>query len=125
MGRLDRAQAHKDQRGIIVDLLVDQSINAVTYLTLAPGAVRGNHFHKETTQWTFVMTGRITYAESTLGGLVESHCGEPGDLFVSEPSAVHAVRANIDSSIIVFTSGPRAGDLYEQDTYRVSPPIIV
>lgn len=124
MGRVDVSEVHQDDRGVIVDLLVNENINAVTYLTLAAGAVRGNHFHKETTQWTFVVSGRITYAESTTRDDLESYIGQPGNLFVSNPSVIHAVKAVVESSIVVFTSGPRAGDSYEEDTYRVETSII-
>lgn len=124
MVKLRREQAFQDERGVIVDLLIDENINAITYLTLALGAVRGNHFHNETRQWTFVISGRVTYAESSSGGAIDAVVGLPGDLFLSEPRMIHAVRADIESSIIVFTSGPRAGESYEKDTYRVDNPIL-
>lgn len=124
MGRLDGAHAHQDERGTIVDLLVGTTVDAVTYLTFASGAVRGNHFHKETTQWTLVVEGCVTYAESKTGQKVETFIGRPGDLFVSEPHVIHAVKAEMNSSIVVFTSGPRAGASYENDTFRVPSPIL-
>jgi hypothetical protein len=42
-----------------------------------------------------------------------------GDFFVSLPSEPHAFFALEDSEIITFTSGPRAGANYEEDTYRI------
>ena len=49
----------KDTRGIIVDLLEKKKINAITYITQNKGKVRGNHFHKKTTQWNYLITARI------------------------------------------------------------------
>ena len=49
----------KDTRGIIVDLLEKKKINAITYITQNKGKVRGNHFHKKTTQWNYLIKGRI------------------------------------------------------------------
>lgn len=124
MGRLEGEEAHHDNRGRIVDLLTAVNIDAVTYLTLVPGAVRGNHFHKETIQWTLVVDGVIAYAERLEGQETKTFVGRRGDLFVSEPNAVHAIKAKSASAIVVFTSGPRAGDSYESDTFRVEPPIL-
>lgn len=124
MGRLDPVPAHEDDRGRIVDLVVGEIIDAVTYLTLEPGAVRGNHFHKETTQWTFVVDGCITYAEANAGNNAKTFVGRRGDLFVSGPNVIHAVKADVASAIVVFTSGPRSGEAYEEDTYRVEVPIL-
>jgi quercetin dioxygenase-like cupin family protein len=70
-----------------------------------------------------VTAGRISYAEAQQGGEAEHFVGSTGDLFISEPGVVHAVRAEMDSSIIVFTAGPRAGASYEDDTFRVSTPL--
>lgn len=124
MVKLNLETAHRDERGSIVDLIVNRRIDAITHLTMVKGAVRGNHFHKETTQWTFVVFGEITYAEQTENNTLATLRGVRGDLFVSNPGVVHAVRAESDSEVLVFTSGPRAGESYEKDTYRVSPSII-
>lgn len=118
MVKLSVEASHEDERGSITDLLVDKEINAVTSLTLLRGAVRGNHFHRQTTQWTLVTTGEITYAERKGDGPLKTHVAGVGGFFVSEPGVSHAIRAESDASIIVFTSGPRAGQEYESDTFR-------
>lgn len=125
MGKLTLETAHEDERGTIIDLLTGGSIDAVTALTLKKGAVRGNHFHKKTRQWTYVIAGQITYGDKGKGEAeAEFNIGLVGDLFFSEAGFVHAIRAEEDSSIIVFTSGPRAGDDYETDTFRTEPPLL-
>ena len=40
-----------DHRGDIIDILTGIEIDAVTLITFSKGAVRANHYHKETTQW--------------------------------------------------------------------------
>ena len=46
---------HKDERGLIVDLLEKKNINAITYITQKQVKIRGNHFHKKTTQWNYLL----------------------------------------------------------------------
>lgn len=48
----------KDQRGIIKDV-IQEDINSVTYITIKKGKIRGNHYHKKTTQWNFIMSGSV------------------------------------------------------------------
>ena len=50
---------HQDSRGVIVDLLEKKKINAITYITQKKGKVRGNHFHKRTIQWNYLIKGKI------------------------------------------------------------------
>ena len=50
---------HKDDRGIIIDLL-QKNINFITYITIKKGKIRGNHFHKKTVQWNYILNGKVT-----------------------------------------------------------------
>ena len=50
---------YKDSRGVIIDLLEKKKINAITYITQKSGKVRGNHFHKKTIQWNYLIKGKI------------------------------------------------------------------
>ena len=47
---------HSDNRGYIKDLVENENINAVTIITLTKGAIRGNHYHKETFQWNYIIS---------------------------------------------------------------------
>ena len=49
----------KDNRGIIVDILENENINAITYITIKKGKIRGNHYHKKTYQWNYVISGKM------------------------------------------------------------------
>ena len=48
----------KDQRGIIKDI-IQEDINSITYITIKKGKIRGNHYHKKTTQWNFIINGSV------------------------------------------------------------------
>ena len=48
-----------DKRGVITDLIENEKINAITHITIKKGSVRGNHFHKKTWQWNYVIRGKM------------------------------------------------------------------
>jgi quercetin dioxygenase-like cupin family protein len=116
MGRFE------DHRGVIEDLL-QCPLDSVTEIVTLKGAVRGNHYHRKTTQWTYVVYGHLTavarYADGTLhrelraGDLLEEPCGVP-----------HAWQAREDTKVLVFTQGPRSGEDYESDTTRLEDPLL-
>lgn len=116
--------AFSDARGEIVDLLENESINAVTLVTFRKGAVRGNHYHKQTTQWNYLMSGGIRLVSQMPGGPPRESVMAPGDLIATGPGEHHALQALEDSTLMVFTRGPRGGKEYESDTYRLETPLI-
>jgi quercetin dioxygenase-like cupin family protein len=109
----------EDHRGVIQDWFDGRPIDAVTHIVTAKGAIRGNHVHRETVQWTLVLTGRLLMA--TGGSEVEAG---PGTLTAHHPGDPHAWKALEDTDCLVFTRGPRAGENYEQDTYRLEEPLL-
>ena len=114
-----------DERGEIIDLLVGESINAVTLVTFKKGAVRGNHVHKETTQWNYVVSGRLRYVSQLPGQKPSEVELGPHDFSVSRPGESHAFTALEEpSELLVFTRGPRSGKEYETDTFRLTTPLI-
>ncbi len=124
MNVVHRDPAHADQRGAITDLHVGEPVNALTTVTCVKGAVRGNHFHKLTTQFTYVLRGRLRYVGQTPGQPVAECIITAGDLVTSLPLECHAFEALEDSELLAFCHGPRAGIDYEKDTYRLEEPLI-
>lgn len=106
---------HEDARGVIEDIL--GPVDAVTRITTVANAVRGNHVHRETEQWTLVVSGRLLAACLLDDGQHEAEHG-PGDLFHEPAGIPHAWRAIKDTVVIVLTRGPRALENYESDTIR-------
>ena len=98
-------------------------LDSVTRITTVAGAVRGNHRHDATHQWTLVISGRLLTAQLADGVLRQREHG-PGDL-ISEPAGIpHAWRALADCTVLVFTKGPRSGQGYESDTTRLAVPLL-
>ncbi len=115
---------HKDSRGVIKDLIQKKDINAITYLTIKKGKIRGNHLHKKTTQWNFILSGKVQIITKKKFSRVRKKIFSKYDLIVTVPNEMHAFKAISDSEMLVFTQGPRGGKEYETDTYRLSKPLI-
>lgn len=107
------ADRFEDERGIIQDLL--GPVDAVTEIFTRAGYVRGNHVHHKTTQWVYLVSGRMLVSH---GGKGERIFGT-GERFAEDPGIPHAWLAIEDTWVLVFTKGPRSGEAYETDTERL------
>lgn len=111
----------EDDRGVIQDLLAGP-IDSVTEIFTRAGAVRGNHTHAETVQWTYVVRGKLLVAFRVPGEKVIRECEYgPGELVLERAGVPHAWKALEDTTVLVFTRGPRSGANYESDTQRLAP----
>lgn len=113
---------HIDTRGSIADVFYNTQINHVCVLNSNPGAVRGNHYHENTTQHTLLTKGQMRYwwQPADKSAPAESVLLKIGDLVTSHPNEIHTLEFLDEySECVVFTEGPRGGVDYEKDTYRV------
>jgi quercetin dioxygenase-like cupin family protein len=124
MEKIALVVAASDRRGEITDLIQNEAISAITLITFTPGAVRANHYHKETVQWNYVLSGRIKLVTQFPGKPVEETVLGPGELAVTREHERHALMALEASRLLVFTRGPRGGTDYELDTFRLDEPLI-
>ena len=115
---------YKDERGLIIDLLERKKINAITYITQKKGKVRGNHFHKKTIQWNYLIKGKIELVAKKRNNKPKKIILLKGDLVETSKNEAHATKALKDSEFLVFTQGPRSGKEYEKDTFRLLKPLI-
>lgn len=110
-----------DQRGHIFDIVYADPVDHVGLVTFTSGSIRGNHYHRETTQINFVLSGKIEYCSTFVsGGFLQTTMLDVNDMIVSRPMEIHAFRAMEDSSMMVLSRGPRGGVDYESDTWRVA-----
>jgi quercetin dioxygenase-like cupin family protein len=114
---------NSDPRGTITDILDGTPVECVTLLTSRKGAVRGNHYHKKTTQYTYVLKGRFKIFSQRDGRTVTSKIVKAGELVITPPLERHAFHALEDSLFIACAHGPRSGRSYEVDTYRLETPL--
>ena len=113
-----------DERGSITDLISDNEINSVTLITFAKGSVRANHYHERTIQWNYIIKGEVLLATQFPGCDKQERVLKAGDFAVTRENERHAIKGLIDSEVLILTKGPRAGSQYENDTFRLTEPLI-
>jgi hypothetical protein len=121
---------YTDDRGTIRDIFISNPKDHCSIITFAANAIRGNQFHKESTQYTYVIDGELIMATCVVNelgepvGNVELVSLLPGDIATHLPYDAHAFRAISGSTILAFADGVRGGHEYEKDVFRLKNPII-
>lgn len=115
--------AFRDRRGLILDILTHVPVDAITLITCKKGSSRGNHYHKKTIQYTYVVSGRLRYLTQPPGRSVLRRVMRAGDLAESPAGENHAFVALEDSVILSLSRGPRRGFDFEKDTFRLPQPL--
>jgi len=117
--------SYSDARGDITDILRNDAVEYATLITSKRGAVRANHYHEHTFQYVYLLEGRMRIVSQMPGEPQEEVVLEKGDLIVNRPLERHAFEAIDDCTMLVLTRGPRGGEDYEKDTFRLDAPLIV
>ncbi len=112
-----------DYRGEITDIIDGVDVNSITLITSKKGAVRGNHYHKQTIQYLYLIEGRLEYYTQQEDREIEKAVLLKGDFVETPKNVKHAFKALEDSTFIACCSGLRAGKQYEEDTFRLEKPI--
>ena len=115
----------KDDRGDISDLFYDEKINHVANIKTYQNCIRGNHYHKKTTQHIFVYKGFLEYWYKDLHSKDEAKkiIVNENQIVSTPPFEIHALKITTINYFIVFATGQRGGKDYESDTFRVDPII--
>ena len=114
-----------DRRGYIRDLFQNSPKDHCSIVTFNKGAVRGNHYHKKSTQYSYLLSGKLTlrYSKVDKNGNIKGKINKkiigPNILITHRPYEAHAFIANKKSLMIAFADGLRGGKDYEKDTYRL------
>ena len=120
----------KDKRGYILDIFVNEPKDHCTIVTFNKNSVRGNHFHKKSKQYSFILEGRLNMyvARVDKKGIIKNRITKKivkkNDLIVHKPYEAHAFKAKTKSKMLAFADGIRGGKNYEKDTFRLSKPLI-
>ena len=115
-------EVFNDSRGTIADVFYNQALNHVAIISSEPDVIRGNHYHKETTQHMLMTKGSLEYWYKDQGSNepAKMYVAKVGDLVTTKPFEIHALRiCSEGNEFIVFSEGLRGGKDYESDTYRV------
>tara|TARA_B100000780_G_scaffold273388_1_gene236917 strand:+ start:770 stop:1177 length:408 start_codon:yes stop_codon:yes gene_type:complete len=115
-------ETHKDDRGIISDIFYKANIHHSAIVESKPNVIRGNHYHKETTQHMIMTDGSLEYWYKEFGSDMEAKfiVLNKGDFVTTPPYEIHALKIGPKGNqFIVYTEGTRGGSDYEKDTFRV------
>lgn len=113
----------EDERGSITDIVEQVDFNGATIIRSKAGSVRGNHFHKKTIQYVYVLSGKMKCLAQKPQQKVMMVIVEPGDLVSHDLFEAHSFEALEDTLFLVLSSGLRTGKDYEKDTYRLESPL--
>lgn len=114
----------KDKRGGITRI-IDQNkfpLQAILRITSKAGSIRSNHYHKRDYHYIFIESGKCEYSEKAANikaAKVETVTLLPGDVVLTKPGIIHAVKFLEDTVLYAFTTEKRKQSKYEEDTKRV------
>lgn len=123
---------HEDKRGFLIEFLKnfelensEKEFGQIYLVTSAPGAVRGNHYHKKKEEWLVVIAGKQKVT------LEDIHTKERKELLLDSTSEyltrirvgsniAHSFRNIADSTSIIVAYMPEIYDPSDQHEYVVS-----
>ena len=88
---------HDDERRRITQLFT-ADLKQVNVYDVKKGAKLGDHYHKETTEFFYIIKGTVMYNEERIF--------ETGDLFVVYPQEVHTLKCITDTKFMTFLTKP-------------------
>ncbi len=124
MKRQKRKVDFKDRRGTIMDIFVREPYEHCVIVYSNKGSVRGNHFHKKSLQSDFMLFGRMqAYGRKQGSKKIEKFVVKQNDVTYWEKGEAHEFIALEKCAFLSFVNGPRGGDNYENDTFRLKIPL--
>ena len=121
----------KDKRGRIIDIFINKPKDHCTLVTFNKNAVRGNHYHKKSTQYSFVISGKLILMTAKIGlngkilSKVKKEVVKANSLITHKPFYAHAFKALTKANLLAFADGTRGGKNYEKDTFRLNKKMII
>lgn len=104
MQRLKTYMVQEDDRGSFWGITRDQWAE-VNFVQTSAGQVRGNHYHKETRELFFIISGEIEIVvEDLRSGEHLEFVVSKGDIFLIEPYELHTFRIKTDAQWINMLS---------------------
>lgn len=116
MKKLSPYMIKADERGGLWGITRESWAEA-NFVETAGNQVRGNHYHKETYELFFIISGEIEIEIDNLrSGEHIEFCAKKGDVFIVEPYEMHTFRTKTDSQWINMLS--KTLDLQNPDFHR-------
>ena len=97
MTTLEPEFVSKDERRSLTQLLT-ADIKQVNVYEAKEGSVLGNHYHKQTTEYFYILEGKVGYNKATVLG--------KGSLFSVRPLENHTITCLSDVQMMTFLTVP-------------------
>ncbi len=113
--------AFMDERGVIVDF-VNADLKHVGMITTEEKVVRGNHYHKKSNQYTYILSGsfEVLLAPSDQPANVKKVVVRAGEMISIPAGVIHQFKAIERSVMIEMDTESRECSGYEDDLFRVN-----
>lgn len=90
-----------DERGSLIGLINFGTWEEINIITSKKGALRGNHFHKYTSEIFIILEGEIEVSVNKIGKKdIEKYLVKKGDVFLIKPMVNHVFEVKKDSKWI-------------------------
>ena len=108
-----------DARGIISDIL-EEPVSHIGLVTFTKGAARGNHYHKKSVQYSYILKGKVRLDISSLDRKKKKkYMLKEGDLTTIPTQTIHTYTALTPALMLDITTYDQKKNRYEEDTYRI------
>ena len=100
-----------DDRGLISNYYIDDSINMIGYVESVKGSVRGNHYHPVQTQKCLLIKGKYISATKDLidpNSVLETRLVNEGEMSTIPPNVAHTMIFLENSIFLNLVNGERA-----------------
>jgi dTDP-4-dehydrorhamnose 3,5-epimerase-like enzyme len=118
MQKLSPYFTKQDERGGFLGI-TQEGWAEVNFIETAANQVRGNHYHRETRELFFIVSGEIEVVIDDLNSGKHLELSfRKGDIFIIEPYEVHTFRTSTDAQWINMLSKPM--DQQNPDFHQVA-----
>ena len=125
MKKFSRKINFKDKRGFILDISYKDDFNHSALISSNKNSIRANHYHKKTTQVTFILKGSCFYYSKKLSQKKAVKIKlQKFDYLITKPNEIHAYKFLEKTAMLVLSKGLRGGKDYEKDTFRVKKKLV-
>ena len=113
-------ETHEDERGIFSEFLKSSSFGQISYFTINPGKIRGNHYHDTKTEKFLVLSGELEFKFKSIisNDVFTKSVSEKDNLVIeSIPGWQHAIENKSKSMAICLVWANEMFDNENPDTF--------
>lgn len=111
---------HKDARGIFCEIMRDLHFGQLSFATIAPGEVRGGHFHHTKVELFLIVSGNVIFEQESILDKRRFKfylkADYPSSIY-SKPGCIHTLTNQSDKEAIILIWTNESFDAVNPDTY--------